>query len=124
MSDLLRGALIGGFFSLLTVIIPLWLTRARRQAETQVSLSDVIMKSAQALNITSEQLIEAFKDIKALRDELEIEKQLRREESERFSKELQRWALYASQLAKQILESGGTPAPFPPESDPNIKGTK
>jgi len=128
LNDLIRGAIIGGLFSLLTVLLPLWLTRGRRQAETQASLSDVIVKSAQALDITSEQLIEAFQDIKnlrvesnALRRELDAEKKLRREETEKFKKEIRRWALYVSQLSKQIIEAGLTPPPFPPDSDPKIK---
>jgi hypothetical protein len=122
MSDLVRGTIIGGVFTLLTVIIPFLLRWRNNKADEQNSLADVIVKSAQALDITSDQLIEAFKEVKQLRAELDAEKLARRLESEKFTKDLRRWGRYTSLLVKQLIEAGLEPVPFPPDSDPQIKG--
>ena len=129
MDDVLKGILIGGIFSLLTVIIPLVLNRRKSKADEQASLAEVIVKSAQALDITSDQLIEAFREVKLLREEarqvraeLESEKKARQADNERMQKELRRWGLYASLLSKQVIDAGLEPVAFPPETDPKMKG--
>lgn len=129
MSDTLKGLLIGGLFSLLTPILMFWLDIRFNRPKEKDTLSSAILKSAQALDITSDQLIEAFQEVKKLRAELDetklaldAEREARHTENKKFAKDMRRWTLYAAQLSKQVIEKGGTPVPFPPDSDPKIEG--
>ena len=61
ISDTVIGAIVGGIFMLLAVVIPSLMSRRGNLAET-------FKKSAEALDITTDQLIEALNTAKDLRD--------------------------------------------------------
>ncbi len=90
---------------------------SKLKSDIRKTNSDAASSLGNALTDAGETLEGAWAEIRTLRQELNQEREARK----RTDGELRRWTRYASQLAKQAIDSGLPPIPFPPESDPSIK---
>lgn len=90
---------------------------SKLKSDIRKTNSDAASSLGNALSNAGDTLEDAWKEIRTLRIELNTEREARK----RTDSELRRWTRYAGQLARQAIDSGLPPIPFPPESDPNIK---